>query len=411
MSPCASPAATLQAEKLTPNRTSGKSGSKATVLPVGGSRDECRSGTQSSKGISFFLPPLLGGGAAVPAAIVCLRHERLPGRSAMGGRMSLTLKAPEVVAAACDWEPLYSTNEDAFWRRASEENHENEQITKQNAEINAERRRCGGSFGAGTVLRDFGPSMVDLMVMDDHDAAGGYALVVLAGENAGAVALPLPSAARPSPVIGVSVNWMIENRAFWLPPSSALHAVLVSWRYRAVWDPRMAPWPARAQGCDLIVDDEPRPVPTEPCVPLPSGAVPAAACAWERLMETGIGALSRGAILRLPYAFEGTQDLLVVEEPRSHSGLSLIVATGSKAGRVRQYLPDEALAMQGAISIAWLRANWAEWIDEDFGPEHVWVARGYQLGDMRWKGEDGASLSCPVAIRPWRHTPWAERSP
>ena len=106
--------------------------------------------------------------------------------------------------------------------------------------------------------------------------------------------------------------------------------------------------------------------------------------AFEPLATTKTPRFTRGAVFRClpePGAKTGRFDLLLVEQAEAPSGLALLVTTGYKAGLVFQALPREALDAEveyPAVPTAWLREQWATWIQEH-GADGVLVSTGYEL--------------------------------
>lgn len=83
-----------------------------------------------------------------------------------------------------------------------------------------------------------------------------------------------------------------------------------------------------------------------------------------------------GMVLRFPASapYEDWVDFMLVVLPPQEN--ALLVTTGYKAGLVPQVLPSEAGPV-GAVSRAWLVANWSEWIFPSTPVEDVFVSRGY----------------------------------
>ncbi len=95
---------------------------------------------------------------------------------------------------------------------------------------------------------------------------------------------------------------------------------------------------------------------------------------WSKLTDFKEGYITRGALLRMPggYPYEPVVDFMVIEWEK---GLALLVASGYKAGIIRQVLPKDALVSTvNAISTTWLIENWSQWVDQ--GSVHeVWICR------------------------------------
>ena len=80
------------------------------------------------------------------------------------------------------------------------------------------------SLHRGAVLRT--PDVGDLMLMEHRDAASGYALVAIAGGEAGAVHLLLPSEAKGEPG-PISLPWIKAKWSPWISPSGMLDNALL----------------------------------------------------------------------------------------------------------------------------------------------------------------------------------------
>jgi hypothetical protein len=94
---------------------------------------------------------------------------------------------------------------------------------------------------------------------------------------------------------------------------------------------------------------------------------------WAKLVDTRDGVIWRGALLRMPGGgfYEPVVDFMVIE---IEARLGLLVASGYKAGIVRQVLPEEALEGPArALSRAWLIDNWARWVDQG-SVQDVWIS-------------------------------------
>jgi Immunity protein 45 len=84
---------------------------------------------------------------------------------------------------------------------------------------------------------------------------------------------------------------------------------------------------------------------------------------WSRLTDFKEECIYRGTLLRLPggYPYESFVDFMVIDLP---GDMALLVASGYKAGLIRQILPDEALLSAPVYLLIWrwtARAarNWA----------------------------------------------------
>lgn len=102
---------------------------------------------------------------------------------------------------------------------------------------------------------------------------------------------------------------------------------------------------------------------------------------WSKLLEWEPAALFRGTVFRCKAAwpYESLVDFMLVELPNSPSGLSVIVATGYKAGLVLVHLPAEARSAGNvrALSTAWILENWSRWIYPECPAESVHVIENY----------------------------------
>ena len=94
---------------------------------------------------------------------------------------------------------------------------------------------------------------------------------------------------------------------------------------------------------------------------------------WSRLTDFKNERIYRGTLLRLPggYPYESFVDFMVIN---LHGDMALLVASGYKAGLIRQILPDEALVVSGAkaISHTWLIENWEQWVAQG-SVQDAWI--------------------------------------
>ncbi len=101
---------------------------------------------------------------------------------------------------------------------------------------------------------------------------------------------------------------------------------------------------------------------------------------WSKLVDFKEDYIVRGALLRMPggYPYESVVDFMVIELEQR---LALLVASGYKAGLIRQVLPKDALVSTvNAISPTWLIENWSKWVDQ--GSVHdVWICREVAAAD------------------------------
>lgn len=85
---------------------------------------------------------------------------------------------------------------------------------------------------------------------------------------------------------------------------------------------------------------------------------------WETLVTTANQALYRGNVFRCCPKQTGDMDLLLMDNPDSPSGFSLVRCCGYKSGLVLVHLPTTALVSTGekAVSRDWMIANWDHWV-------------------------------------------------
>jgi hypothetical protein len=102
---------------------------------------------------------------------------------------------------------------------------------------------------------------------------------------------------------------------------------------------------------------------------------------WSKLVDTPDDRIWRGALLRLPGKphYEEVVDFLIIEYD---GGLALLVASGYKAGIVRQIMPAAAFDSSGAraLSRRWLVENWSQWIGLG-DPTDIWIRRDPPVPD------------------------------
>lgn len=96
--------------------------------------------------------------------------------------------------------------------------------------------------------------------------------------------------------------------------------------------------------------------------------------------------LPRGTIIRMAaaYPYEDIVDFMVVVNFVADSGMSLLVASGYKAGLTRVRLPKES--GDPSISVLWLKENWHHWVYPEFPVEGVWIAENYPVPTSLPKG-------------------------
>ncbi|MBP6219245.1 MAG: hypothetical protein KA436_11715 [Oligoflexales bacterium] len=116
---------------------------------------------------------------------------------------------------------------------------------------------------------------------------------------------------------------------------------------------------------------------------------------WKKLVEIKQKYFFRGDILRClaKYPYEKIVDFMLINDPQSPSGHTLIVATGYKSGHILICLPEEALPPKsekvGGILVSWVIKNWNEWIYDDTEVGDVYFSRGHYIRD------DGLIGPCP----------------
>jgi hypothetical protein len=94
--------------------------------------------------------------------------------------------------------------------------------------------------------------------------------------------------------------------------------------------------------------------------------------------------LWRGDVLRLPasYPYEDIVDFMVFDPLKEGKGMGLIVATGYKAGIIRNVLIAESVP-EGtrSLSTRWLVENWEKWIYGECSVNDVYVIGNYDPPD------------------------------
>lgn len=84
---------------------------------------------------------------------------------------------------------------------------------------------------------------------------------------------------------------------------------------------------------------------------------------WSKLVDQQQDEVWRGALVRMPgeYPYEKVVDFLVIE---FEGGLALLVASGYKAGIIRQVFPAAAFVSSNAraLSRTWLVENASHWL-------------------------------------------------
>jgi hypothetical protein len=85
-------------------------------------------------------------------------------------------------------------------------------------------------------------------------------------------------------------------------------------------------------------------------------------------------------VLRLPGKdpYEDVVDFMIFDPHEKGFGMGFIVATGYKAGIIRNILPKESMsAGTKLISTQWLVENWEKWVYEDCSVNDVYVVGKY----------------------------------
>ena len=95
-------------------------------------------------------------------------------------------------------------------------------------------------------------------------------------------------------------------------------------------------------------------------------SLPVEAATWRNLVDCGNPWVPAGALLRCKgqYPYESIVDFLVFDAiALADAGFGLLVASGYKAGLVRQILPLESRGPELAhgLQTRWLVENWAVW--------------------------------------------------
>jgi hypothetical protein len=101
---------------------------------------------------------------------------------------------------------------------------------------------------------------------------------------------------------------------------------------------------------------------------------------WSKLVDSTATQIWRGAMLRMPggYLYEAVVDFMVIE---IDGGLGLLVASGYKAGIIRQRFPKQAFETTAcALSRSWLVDNWSHWVDQG-NVQDVWIRQEMPVPD------------------------------
>ena len=106
----------------------------------------------------------------------------------------------------------------------------------------------------------------------------------------------------------------------------------------------------------------------------------------KRLTDVSADALWGGTVFRTPasYPYEDVVDLMLVSETNASSGLSILLVSGHKGGRLLSDLPADSLVPGGetlAVSGKWAITHWNEWFFES-DPSKVWVLEGYNAPSL-----------------------------
>ncbi|PST25532.1 hypothetical protein C7U60_06535 [Mesorhizobium plurifarium] len=102
----------------------------------------------------------------------------------------------------------------------------------------------------------------------------------------------------------------------------------------------------------------------------------------EKLVDLEAPQIWRGAIFRVKgsHPYEELIDFMLVETTEAARPLGIMVATGHSAGHTFLHLPPEALASRDkAISTAWLKANWMQWVYPECPVEEVLFIERYVI--------------------------------
>lgn len=106
---------------------------------------------------------------------------------------------------------------------------------------------------------------------------------------------------------------------------------------------------------------------------------------WESLSTFKKQIFYVGTIFRCRNAskpYEGTVDFLLINYPHSDSGFALIVASGFHTGELVICLPTDAktpLEGYSAVSVEWVKLNWAKWVSETININSVYVSHNYPV--------------------------------
>lgn len=102
----------------------------------------------------------------------------------------------------------------------------------------------------------------------------------------------------------------------------------------------------------------------------------------QKVVDLNEPEICRGAIFRgkgsRPY--EELVDFMSVETAEAARPLGMMVATGYSAGHTFLHLPLEALVSRDkAISTAWLKGNWMQWVYPECPVEEVLFIERYVI--------------------------------
>lgn len=90
-----------------------------------------------------------------------------------------------------------------------------------------------------------------------------------------------------------------------------------------------------------------------------------------------------GAVIRCigKWPYENIVDFMVLDGIDKDRGVTIIVASGYKAGLILVNLPKESEENNGGyvrcLNAEWLRINWAKWVYPECGIENVYISDGY----------------------------------
>lgn len=103
---------------------------------------------------------------------------------------------------------------------------------------------------------------------------------------------------------------------------------------------------------------------------------------WNKLVDLNIELIERGSILRMPASkpYEDFVDFMLIVNHKSPSGISIVVASGYKAGLIVVNPPEEASGAMEGLLTSWLKLNWNKWVYES-NVASVMVSNGRTIQD------------------------------